>query len=394
MASEDVTLNGLSARTSELSVAKRACEEHGITSLGLDATRQVTAPRKSGEQDMKLGKNDTASPPGLDTMPAEILLGIDDCLDKTSALSLRLASRRMQEVFKYTENRNSFLFTTRSSRALRRLLVKDAVKAEKSGRVLVEDALQAAKEGQVHPGFMQPCAHCKAFHTIDCFSAEQLQEQPAHRKCLGYERVLYFCDHWILNYFQLAKLPDGEPLQWTWSEYPRFLPGTSFRCGCFHSLSKSEQELRPPTSTHQPQVHRLENKSIRVTMKADCFPVNARGELDAKEGVFRCFEEDKWAVCQHMHAATLHDFVPEDTFSQPMEDGKLATIKGIIDGKCRAPHCRAKFSLHWEIGGEFPDAFYEAHLEYSREIEISGMNGPEWLANTEVVNWEFYDPST
>ncbi|KAK7513680.1 uncharacterized protein IWZ02DRAFT_504455 [Phyllosticta citriasiana] len=160
----------------------------------LDATHTTTDPQESPQQHVDLDKKGTTSPPGLNNMPAELLFRIDGYLDNTSALSLRLASRRMKEVFTYTAKRNSAICTKRATRALRRLIIKDAARAEKSGRVLVEDAVQAAKEDRVHPGLMQACVRCDAFHEINCFSAEQLQKPPTQRICLGHERVLYLCD--------------------------------------------------------------------------------------------------------------------------------------------------------------------------------------------------------
>ncbi|KAK7561724.1 hypothetical protein JOL62DRAFT_611227 [Phyllosticta paracitricarpa] len=78
----------------------------------LDATHTTTDPQESPQQHVDLDKKGTTSPPGLNNMPAELLFEIDGYLDKTSALSLRLASRRMKEVFTYTAKRNSAICTS------------------------------------------------------------------------------------------------------------------------------------------------------------------------------------------------------------------------------------------------------------------------------------------
>ncbi|KAK7625305.1 hypothetical protein BKA81DRAFT_395232 [Phyllosticta paracitricarpa] len=351
----------------------------------LDATHTTTDPQESPQQHVDLDKKGTTSPPGLNNMPAELLFEIDGYLDKTSALSLRLASRRMKEVFTYTAKRNSAICTSE-----RRELCGDL-----SLKTWLGLRIQAAKEDRVHSGLMQACVRCDAFHEINCFSAEQLQKPPMQRICLGHERVLHLCDHWHLNYFQLAKLPDGKHLQGTWYDWPDLFPNDDFRCHCpcLDLLSKLEKELPRPTSSLQARPGR-KNTCIEVKSETTCDEWSISCGLDAEEAEERllmCFDEDKWRMCPHMRAETLHKFDSEGAFSQLRGDGDFGVREGvIINGACQSPHCGAKLTLNWQIRDVSRENYYhDVQFEFSRHMEIFRMNGPEWLANTEVyTGWD------
>ncbi|KAK8215996.1 hypothetical protein IWZ01DRAFT_479969 [Phyllosticta capitalensis] len=193
------------------------------------------------EQDHS-GCEKTATNPDakLDRIPADLLFEIDDHLDNTSALSFRLTCCRTRTAFTPLKRRMAKISNPPSIKSLRLLLIRDAMEAEKSGRVRIEDALQAKKEGRQHPGLMQPCFSCNAFHRIECFSMKQLQDPTRNRLCLGHERKLKLCSHEPgYSFYDLV-----EPTQRLYRREESSIAGANHRiskpCHCEKSISMLE----------------------------------------------------------------------------------------------------------------------------------------------------------
>ncbi|KAK8193531.1 hypothetical protein IWZ00DRAFT_570137 [Phyllosticta capitalensis] len=334
---------------------------------------------------------------GLETLPAELLCLIDDHLDAGDGLVIRVTCRRLRDVLTSLKSRTAAVNGDSKAKAsLKRKLVQDAIRGE--------------QEGIFHLGPMQACTGCSAFHDEKLFPDKRREQSSRLPLCLGHAQEFHLCEHVRCNYFQLSSLPN---IMWKYCTGgletvddgdgdPREHFHITQNCNCEISASKSTKspdntwelkgeksldEYAPPDECNSLSPVRLsKERGLLVTIQLSQSEIIGIFPRD-EDSICNRIKNWDWEICAHLRVGHLGAQFFEDLCWKAVH---WEFVKDSYSAQCDNEHCKASFKLTLSTWyDEQPEILGHrtTSIDFGvfRQVEIYGMEGPDWLENSEAI---------